>query len=439
MPARLSILCFKARRGTIYLVVLALVLLMTASGVAAIAVSRTRTRTVGQSNDTLRAEVLAESAVERALAYMNANANWRTTYTSGVETAQVSFGGGTVSFKLVDECDGALSGGNSDSVRIYGYGRAGKATQVVSVLAAGPAALTCLNAPLMVGGTLNCDRATINAAGSTIAANGDVNGGQAVVNANVEAAGNVNAGSWTLSGTSNSAVLNRGVPGCSIFDPYTSIGTTIPFNSLPLYGGSGRKIELCVLSPGNNPFGGGTNASGVYVIDCQNQTLIIRNCRIVGTLVILNPGGNSGLTPSNGDAISWVPAVSNYPCLLVKGNMIFEIGSAANLSELSLVTNFNPPSTPYPYPGGSSDIDLFDTYPNQIAGLVYISGNVTGWGSGNFASNVDMLLVGGNCDLDKSPWTFLYHPSYLVNPPPGFTGSGIMYPVAGTWKRELAP
>src|ERR1043165_5467312 len=139
-------------RGTVYVLVLALVMLMMASGVAAVLTSRVRTRAITQSNDTARAEILAESAVEQALAYMNSNANWRTTYTSGVETAQKVFAGGKISFKLVDECDGNLSGGDSDPVRIYGIGRYGKATQVCSVQAAGSSMLTCLHVPLCVGG-----------------------------------------------------------------------------------------------------------------------------------------------------------------------------------------------------------------------------------------------------------------------------------------------
>jgi hypothetical protein len=428
-----------SERGTIYVLVLALLLVLMASGVAAISVARTRTRTIVLSNDALRAGTLAESAVERALAYMNANGNWRTTYVSGVETAQVAFGGGTVSFKLVDECDGTLSGGDTDPVRIYGIGRYGKATQVYSVLAVGVSPLTCLSAPLAVGGTLNCNKATVNAVGMAITANADVNGGQSFINANVEAAGNINTQSWTHSGGSNSATVKRGMPGCSIFDSYTSIGTVIPYTSLPINLALGRKIELCVISPTDNPYGGGLNPSGVYVIDCQNQNLVIRNCRIVGTLVILNPGSSSSITTGQTDAISWVPAVSNYPCLMVKGNIIFQLGGAASLSEASLLTNFNPPSTPYPYPGGGSDVTIFDTYPNQIAGLVYISGNVVATNTGGFTNNVDMMAVGGNCDLDRNTWNLVMHPSFVNAPPPGFTGSGTVYPVVGTWNRELTP
>src|SRR5262249_31714447 len=56
---------------------------------------------------------------------------------------------------------------------------------------------------------------------------------------------------------------------------------------------TGRIIYQKALGPGNNPLGGGTNSEGIYKIDCGGQTLLIERSRIVGTLLVINPGAGS--------------------------------------------------------------------------------------------------------------------------------------------------
>ncbi|MCB9844948.1 MAG: carbohydrate binding domain-containing protein [Phycisphaeraceae bacterium] len=123
------------RRGSAYLLVLAVTVLVTATGIGTLLVQRIRTRTAVWSADGQRASAMAASAVEMA-AYQLANrASWRTGFTSGSWTTAVSIGEGSLSFKLVDEVDGTLSDDSTEPVRVYGRAQVGSAVRVFSVVA----------------------------------------------------------------------------------------------------------------------------------------------------------------------------------------------------------------------------------------------------------------------------------------------------------------
>ena len=141
-------------------------------------------------------------------------------------------------------------------------------------------------------------------------------------------------------------------------DYYILNGTSITYASLPKQ--QAANIEKVVLSPNNNPYGSGlTSPTGIYVINCLGGNLRIRNARIVGTLVILNPGVFSVL-----ESVNWEPAVANYPSLLVSGTAELAFTNTP-LSESSLRVDFN------------QDTDKTDTYPSLIKGLIYASGDLT--------------------------------------------------------------
>lgn len=411
----------RERRGSVYVLVLALVLLVMAAGLAAVGTTRMRSRTISQGSDTMRAELLAESAVERAMTYINADANWRNTYNSGVETPQKTLGPGTVTFKLVDEVDGDLSNSSADPVRVYGIGRVGKSTQVFSVIASSGIALDCLGAAVCVGGDVALSSSTVVGVGMTMASNGSVSATTAVVGPRVEAVGAISG--ITYAGGTLSPAPARTLPAATVFDVYKANGNAINYNSIP----SGV-ISNCLLSPTNNPFGGGTNAQGIYVIDCQNNDLQITTCRIVGTLVLLNAGAGSCVQTK----VLMEPAVSNFPCLMVQGPFTLKTNSVA-LSEGGVV-NFNPAGCGYPYPGGSTNINMTDSYPNVINGLVYVSGNLTT----NSNPAVHSLVVGGTWTA-AGTLTLSYTNRYLLNPPPGFGSLGNVAAVPGSWRREQAP
>ena len=107
---------------------------------------------------------------------------------------------------------------------------------------------------------------------------------------------------------------------------------------------TGRIIYQKVLSPSLNPFGSQTNSQGIYWIDCANNKLVIERSRILGTLLVVNPGTGSCIT--NGP-IHWSPAVAGYPALLVDAdtpaNANFSINATNRvLSEKENATNLQP-------------------------------------------------------------------------------------------------
>lgn len=123
------------------------------------------------------------------------------------------------------------------------------------------------------------------------------------------------------------------------------------------------------------------------------------------------------------------PAVANYPTLMVKGDFSFRMNSVA-LAEASGL-NFNPPGTPYPYPSGASDSDVVDSYPCQVSGLLYVSGNLdtqTQLTTGQTVVSGAITHIGG--------LTLGYNSTFFSNPPPGFY-SLKMIPSPGTWKQVV--
>ena len=427
------------RRGSAYVLVLSTALLLTVIGLAALTVARLGVRMNAAADDGVEAEVLAESAVEYALCQVAIDPNWRTTYKSGSETTPVPLGRGTISFRLVDETDGLLDNSGSDPIRIYGIGRAGIATRIYSVRACGQDPVTCLNTVMTTNANIDWWTSIVQATGMTIASNGSMACRASTINANLEAVGTINVGIAHINGTKKSGVPARDMPNAGVFDYYLAQGTPIAIASLPLDASGYPVIQKTLISPTSNPFGAVTNAKGIYVIDCLGKRLSIKGSRIVGTLVLINPGPGSRIgTPVDGDTVSlnWAPAVSNYPCLLVKGDMIISFRSDRNLEEPKIGVNLNPPGTPYPYPIGATNVTTSDVYPGQIAGLVYVSGNLTG---DDWAPQVAMLFVGGGYVAMDDNLTLNYDPTYLTKPPPGFTGSGQPVPIGGTWRWEQAP
>lgn len=126
------------RRGSIYAVVLAMAILVSLIGLSAVAVGRINLRSATGSGDAAAAELLAASAVEHAIAVVNAEAGWRgnPAYLYEAETAPVSLGGGTFTWRLRDEFDAdvRLSAGGIQPVRVLGTGLAGDARRTYSVV-----------------------------------------------------------------------------------------------------------------------------------------------------------------------------------------------------------------------------------------------------------------------------------------------------------------
>lgn len=180
---------------------------------------------------------------------------------------------------------------------------------------------------------------------------------------------------------------------------------------------TGRFIYRQVLSPSINPFGAQTNAEGIYWINCAGNKLVIERSRILGTLLVVNPGAGSCI--ANGP-IHWSPAVTGYPALLVDADAAADADFAINatnraLSEKENGVNYNPAGAAHEQFG--QDVDTNDIYPSQIGGLVAIEDDLT---YQNRALVRGQILVGDDIANASGELEVDFQPDALLNPPAGF-------------------
>ncbi len=420
----------RTRRGTAYLAAVGVGMLVGTLAIGAMATARSRARGLQMQIDESIARQNAIAAVEFARATIAADADWRTTYAVEMWLNGVEMNGGTFGYTVVNP-SGAINRDPLDSVVVTGEGLRGLARQRMSVsLDATTVPLTCLTVPMTIAGAISATSATINGSGLTVATNSSFTSVLATIQPSVEARTAIIGTGF--SGTTKTGATARTMPASTVFALYAAGAGVIPVASLPnggLLGLGGKQLTDVVLGPNHNPYGS-TNSKGVYVLDCQNYAVAITNCRIIGTLILLNPGAGTTISGS----VQWTPAVTNYPCLLVNGAITLSL-SASSLSEIAENVNFNPPGAPFPFVGGSADTSKDDTYTSVIDGLVYASGNITVGGN----TTVDMIVGGGTFTMNAlSTLTIRDEATYAADPPPGFY-TVKMTPRAGSWSYVVDP
>jgi hypothetical protein len=392
-------------------------LLVATIALGALSAVRARARAAKARNDALEARLYALAATEVARIRIAHDTTWRSDYANGTWFTNESIGRGTYSLSVVDP-NGPLNGSPTDPVILTGTGAVGQALQTTQVtLVAKSTPYTCLNAAVTAGGFIGIGNSIIQANNQTLATNFAAWAFGAVVNGNVEAANSIFG--FTYNGTTKTSVAARTLPDATVFSDYQTSGTAINYNSIP-----SNNIQQVLLSPSINPYGA-TNANGIYVVDCQGGNMNIQQCRIVGTLVLLN-AGNVQIQ----NQVVWSPAVANYPCLLIDGDLT--VNSNGNYLTEGGGENYNPPGTPYPYPSGFSNMTTTDTYVPAVQGMVYLAGNLTVQGN-VFAAN--LLVVGGSLSMAGGATLYMsYDPIYYNNPPPGF-GTVSMVVSPGSWQQ----
>lgn len=421
------------RRGSIYVAVLGATMIVAVMAIASVTISRLELRLAGDESDQRRARLLARSAIEYSTHWIDATTSWRADLDADPNLITEAFAGGTIECEFVD-ADGDLTDDPADTVTVYGYGYYGDAVAVESVkLQPAEEALTCLEAALhssagftlTPGGVFSKNNLTTN---QSVSSNGaiDASAEHGEIRGDAWAGGAI-AGDVTGARSPNQSPP-REMPTSDVFDYYKANGTWIDITSLPETSGS-RRIEGQVLSPASNPFGD-TNPEGIYLIDCQGQTISIRTSRVVGTLVLFNPGTDS----ETFGAVLLQPAVPNYPTLMVDGD--FRFRGSLGLKEGGFGganINFNPVGTPYE---GVEDADQDDQYPAEHQGLYYVTG--TARFEGIDFPKITGCLVCGSLTSDTS-YTVNYSDTYLNYPPPGFRKSDAMEIIPSTWQRAEAP
>lgn len=423
------------RRGSLYFIVLGICLLVSIIGTGAIMATRVQTRSVAQTADYDSARLYARSAIELGT-YLANQANFRTNYSNGAWVTNQRIGDGTLTIQGTNP-NGALNNVDTDPVNLTGYGYKGMAIHKSQVtLIAKPVALNCLNGCATFGGGVSLGGLLSGPSYSfdqPLSTNGDFTALTSTVNGQVQYSGLLSLGLLTGGSYTTKWITPLTLPAGTVFDYYKSHATSIPLSSLPTSNGC-YCVQNCLLSPANNPFGSGTNAQGIYVIDggSLGASFDITNCRIVGTLVLLNAAGNSRVE----GAVNWSPAISNYPCLMVQStlgaNFTLQYDTAV-LSESSIGANLNPSTTPY---NGVSNSTMTDSYPSVINGLIYCSGNLVTATKHSVVKGV--IVCAGSLSSSSGTVDLTYDSTYANNPPPGFYQTPVRMVVSGsTWAQGV--
>ncbi|GJM18653.1 MAG: hypothetical protein DHS20C14_08660 [Phycisphaeraceae bacterium] len=427
-----------SRRGGIYLVVLATVMLVALLGTAGVlAQTRQRQRARG-TMDSARAATMAQAAIELGLQRIESDDYWRNNIGGGVWYNQVAPTGdpndGVLSLAVGAPGGGALSTGSEDPYELVALGEFGNARRQVSLavnLVNTASALECLDAVIYADNDIVLNNSASVLGNGIIATNANIYATSSQVFLDAEAFGLISGAAYH--GTTTTGTPARTVPLSEDLEPlYWPQATAIDIESLPNNKGDYFLSDVA-LGPGHNPFGAGeTNPDGIYLIDCGNNVLYIENLRVVGTLIIVQPRGSKSQLRGS---ISLQPAVAGYPALIIQHQKMAFAMTNTPLSESTRGVNFNPDGVP---DRGSEDADLADSYPSRIEGIVFmdkeavlVSGSYTTI-RGHLLTNAGMdFEIGSNLLMEE--WT-----EARENPPPGFVQpGGTTELVMGPWVRDL--
>ena len=115
-------------RGSTYVLVLMVSMMVTVIGLSALTASRVQQRSVSGSNDFALARDYALCAIDMGLFAIEQDpTSWRNTFTSPGPPTNVTFGGGLLSLQVVDPGDGSLTNNTSDPIAVTGIGEVGSA------------------------------------------------------------------------------------------------------------------------------------------------------------------------------------------------------------------------------------------------------------------------------------------------------------------------
>lgn len=122
------------QRGTVYVTVLGVAMIVSVIGLTSLHISRLELRQTQTLQDTAYARSVAQSSVEYAVAKIESDSSWRSNLVHGTEYSITPTGfNATMSYRLLDNDDNNLADDANEPVEIQGIGRYGDATVVYSI------------------------------------------------------------------------------------------------------------------------------------------------------------------------------------------------------------------------------------------------------------------------------------------------------------------
>ncbi len=124
-----------ARRGSVYLLVLSVSMIVLVIGLSGLMVSRIEQRSASAVSDMTQARLHALAAVEMGMFRIEANpTNWRLTFDNGGGLpTDMPLGNGTLTLQAVDPADNNLTNNSTDPVLFTGIGIEGGARHKLQV------------------------------------------------------------------------------------------------------------------------------------------------------------------------------------------------------------------------------------------------------------------------------------------------------------------
>ncbi|HBE72231.1 MAG TPA: hypothetical protein DDW52_29205 [Planctomycetaceae bacterium] len=412
------------RLGTIYIAVLGASVLVALLSLTAMHVARNNLRNSQALRQRDTAAMLAQSGVEHALAMIESDPSWRSNFQSGVSNpaqplAQVA---GSYTWQIID-LDGNLGDDLADSAVVRGIGVSADAihTAEVVVQPVDRTPITSLQSAFHSNGPITTGIDAFIRVNKRVSSNTTItaNALLSYIDGDAEAYQSVTG---NIFGQTQNLDAPLQMPDSTVFSYYIQMGTQIDMSQLAY--DNRYEFKNVVLSPASNPWGE-TNPEGIYILDCKGQELRICDCRVVGTLVVLNPGPATRIERT----VLFEPAIVNFPSLLVDGSIAVLVDSIANCNETRV--NFNPVGTPY---NGVEDNDRSDKYPSQIRGLVYVSGTIDFFPDFIRSDFVGCVICGSV--HANSDFSVHYQSRFADYPPPGFSSGSQMQIVPGSWRRS---
>ncbi len=316
--------------------------------------------------DRRQGQALSHTGMEFALATVQSDVAWRSTFTTTPTVSIKPDGLGRIDVTVADD-DGNLKDDDTDAARVTVFTRVSGLEQTFAYTAQ-PHPSPTLGYTIAARGTITfTNTAKVDA---PLYAKTSIIGTGATVTTGAAASFNVPTGGIitpTLTPQDvNEESYTMPAPDVSY---YISRGTAIP----PTTNGGTWNIEDEKITATYNSLGP-LNAYGIYVLDVGSKNLDIRNSLIEGTLIVL---GNTNNKIKIDRPVIIRPGAYAYPSFVASlgaGSTVELSITNALLDEAGVGEDFN------------GDGDRLDTLTPYISGLVYVS-NAT-------------------VTMDKSPWTF---------------------------------
>lgn len=403
------------RRGSTYVIVLMVSSMVVLIGLTALTVARISRRNTELGVSAGESRHLAQAAVEAGRGLVANDANWRKALANGTWISDVKLGGGAVTVSGVDPDDASLSDWPRDPVVITGRGQVSPAAFLLEArLEPAVTPLDVLRATLHAGTSVSVSLSQRFAAtGGPVSSNGAIVS-LGTIYGNAEATLTITG---TVTGTSSPLSPTKPMPPTSVVDTYIALGSALSYANL----------DKVVLAPGQSSLGV-NNALGVYYMDTGNKDALFRRTRLHGTLIVRC----TGRTLTLDTAVFFQPNDPLMATLLVDGNLVLDYPSNSTPLMEGGVRNFNPTWAPHE---GVGDTDSSDYYPNEVQGLIYVTGNVM---FSNGARVRGTVICGGTATC--TGYSEVIHvPTIYTNPPIGFESTVTMTPKSGSWRRVLPP